>query len=103
MHARQTADITRDDAAGGEQKARQRDDAAVLRLGRVVRIAPQRVVVADAVRVVANVVARGLMAPGLCGLADLHADALAQIVQTFIGDLGEIALLMNLGKHVCLL
>ncbi|MPM85115.1 hypothetical protein SDC9_132192 [bioreactor metagenome] len=103
MHARQPAHIARDDAAGGEQKARQRHDAAVLRLGSVVRVAPQRIVVANAMRVVANVVARGLMAPRLGRLADLYTDALAQVIQALVGDLGKAALFCDLGEHVCLL
>src|SRR5215831_15049523 len=49
VHAGQAADIARDDAAGGEQEARQRDHVAVAGLGRIVGHAPQRIVVADAV------------------------------------------------------
>ena len=78
VHAGEAADIAGDDAAGGEEEARQRDEAAIARLGRIVGVAPQRIVVADAVRVVADVVARGLVAPRFGGGADLLADALAQ-------------------------
>ena len=78
------ADVAGHDAAGGKQEARQRDDAAVIGLGGVVGIAPQRIVVADAVRVVADVVARGLIAPRLGGRADRDADALAQIVKALL-------------------
>ena len=81
VDAGQAADIAGHDAAGGEQEARQRDHVAELRLGGVFRNAPQRIVVADAVGVVADVVARCLVAPRLGGHADLHADALAQRVQ----------------------
>ncbi len=89
VHARQAADVARDDAAGREQEAGQRDDAAVRGLRRVVRIAPQRIVVADAVRVVPDVVAGRLVAPRLLRGADLDADALAQVVQALLGDLRE--------------
>jgi hypothetical protein len=92
VHARQAADIARDDAAGREQEAWQRDDVAILCLRRILGHAPQRIVIADAVRVVADVVARGLVAPWLGGHADLHADALAQLLQSVFGDLGERAL-----------
>src|SRR3546814_12760266 len=54
-HARQPAHVARNNAAGGEQEAGQRHDTAMAGARRVVRIAPQRVVVADAVRVVADV------------------------------------------------
>src|SRR3546814_11674814 len=54
----------------------------------VVRVAPQRVVVADAVRVVADVVARGLMAPGLGGVVDFVAAARAQRIEAVLRDLG---------------
>ena len=87
MDARQAADITRDDAAGREQERRQGDHVAELRLLRVFRHAPQRIVVADAMGVVADVVARRLVAPRLGGLADLDADALAQRIEPFLGDL----------------
>jgi len=40
---------------------------------------------------VADVVARGLEAPGFGHLADLHADALAQIVKATLRDLGKTA------------
>ena len=92
VHAGQAADITGDDAAGREEEARQRDDAAVSARRRVFGVAPQRIVVADAVRVVADVVARRLVAPRLRGRADLHADALAQLVQALPGNLGKFAL-----------
>src|SRR3546814_7438787 len=55
----------------------------------VVRVAPQRVVVADAVRVVADVVARGLMAPRLGGVFDFVANALAQGIEALLRDLGK--------------
>src|SRR3546814_10136615 len=56
---------------------------------RVVRIAPQRVVVADAMRVVADVVARGLMAPRLGGVFDFVANALAQGIEALLRDPGK--------------
>ena len=57
---------------------------------RVLRHAPQRIVVADAVGVVADVVARRLVAPRLGRRADLDADALAQLVQPFSVILGKL-------------
>jgi hypothetical protein len=49
-------------SAAGEQEARQRDHAAVRRLRRIRRIASQRTIVTDPVRVVADVVTGRLMA-----------------------------------------
>ena len=89
MNARKTAAVAGHDAAGGEQKARQRHDGAVARFLGIGRIGPQRVVVADAVRVVANAVARRLVIPRLDRIGDRHADALAKVVETLFGDLGE--------------
>jgi len=64
---------------------------------RVGRIAPEGIVVADAVRVVADVVAGGLVAPGLEGVGDRHPDPAAQVVEALLGDLGEE--LGGLGRH----
>ena len=89
MHARQAADIAGDDAVRREQKAGRRDDVAPARALRVLRIAPERIVVADAVRVVADPVARGLVAPGLERVGDLDADAAPEVVEALVGDLRE--------------
>src|SRR4029077_2741533 len=83
------AHVAGDDAARGEEERRQRDDPAVAGARRVGRVAPERVVVADAVRVVADVVAGGLVAPGLEGVGDRHPDPPAQVVEALLGDLGE--------------
>ena len=91
VDTRQAADITRYDPAGREQERRQRDHIAELGLPRIFGDAPQRIVVADAVRVVADVVACGLVAPRLGGLADLDADARAKRIEAFVGDLGKAA------------
>ncbi|KAG1257036.1 hypothetical protein G6F65_016063 [Rhizopus arrhizus] len=99
VHAGQPAHITRHDAAGRKQEAGQGDDAAVLGLGRVFRVGPQGVVVADAVGVVADVVARGLVAPRFGGGADLHADAGTQFIQAAFGDFGEASFGLGLGQH----
>ena len=91
MDAGQPADMAGNDPARAEEEARQRDHVAELRLRRVFGDAPERIVVADAVRVVADVVARGLVAPWLGGHTDLHADALAQLVEPLLGDLRKRA------------
>jgi hypothetical protein len=65
--------------------------------GRVGRVAPERVVVADAVGVVADIVAGGLVAPRLERVGDGDADAAAQVVEALLGDLGEE--LLALGGH----
>src|SRR5690606_27980534 len=52
VHTGQAAHVPGYDAAGGEQKAGQGDDAAVAGVLRILGVAPQRVVVADAVRIV---------------------------------------------------
>ncbi len=97
VHAREPAHVARDDAARREEEARQRDDPAVARARRVGRVAPERVVVADAVGVVADVVAGGLVAPRLERVGDGHADAPAQVLEALRGDLGEE--LLGLGRH----
>src|SRR5690606_11675147 len=99
VHAGQAAHVSGNDAAGGKQKAGQGDDAAIAGVLRVLRVAPQRVVVANAVRIVADVVARGLVAPGFGRGADLYADAGAQLVQAAFGDLGKTACGFGLGQH----
>ena len=63
----------------------------VLGLLGVGRIGPQRVVVADAVRVVTNGVARRLVVPRLHRIGDRDADALAQVVESLFGDFREAA------------
>src|SRR5207245_10731216 len=88
-HEGETADGAGDEAARVEEKARRRDEAAPVRAGRVVGIAPERVVVSDAVGIVADVVARRLMAPRLERVGDLDADSPAQVVEPLLGDLRE--------------
>ncbi len=87
VHARQPADVARDDPARGKEKARRRDHATPACAGGVLGIAPERVVVADTVRVVAQVVARGLVAPRLERVRDLDADPAAQVLEALLGDL----------------
>ena len=82
VHTGQPADIAGDNAAGGEEEARQRDDIAIFGVLRILRIAPERVIVADAMRIMADIVARGLVAPRLDRLLDLDADALAKLGQS---------------------
>src|SRR3546814_7490880 len=89
MHAGQAAAVTGNDAAQREQEARQCDDRAVLGLRGVGRVAPQRVVIADAVRVVTDAVARGFVVPRFNRVGDGHADAAAKVGKTFFGDLGK--------------
>src|SRR4029453_19655481 len=98
VHARQPPDVARDDPARREEKARRRDDAGPARAGGVLGIAPERVVVADAVGVVADVVARRLVAPWLERVGDLDADPPAQAVEPLRGDLGKQRLLTG---HAC--
>src|SRR5207249_1840848 len=87
VHARQPADVARDDPARGEEKTRRSQHATPAGAGRIVGIAPERVVVADAVGVVADAVACRLVAPGLERVGDLDADPAAQVVQALLGDL----------------
>ena len=74
VHARQAAHVARENAAEGEGEARRRDHGAVARARCVARVTPQGVVVADAVSVVADVVARGLVAPRFDRVGDRDAD-----------------------------
>jgi hypothetical protein len=92
VDAGHAADVAARDAAAREQERRQRDDVAVGRAASVLGIAPERVVVADAVRVVTDVVARGLVAPRLDRVLDRLADAPAQLVERRVGDADEFAL-----------
>src|SRR3990167_6973540 len=82
VHTRQATAITGNQPAGGEQETGQRNDRTVLGFGRVFRIAPQRVVVADAVSVVTDRVTGGFVVPRLDCVGDLDANALAQLGQT---------------------
>src|SRR5690625_1808366 len=94
VNAGQAATVAGDDAAGAEQEAGQRDDGAVLGVLGVFGVAPQRVVVADAVSVVTDAVTGRFIVPRLNGIGDLDADALAEVGQAFLGDLGKLV-----GRH----
>ena len=89
VNARQATDIAGNDPAGREQEARQRDDTAPARRCRIVRIAPQRIVVADPVRVMADLIARRLVAPRLQRVLDPHVQPASQRIQPFFGDVRE--------------
>jgi hypothetical protein len=54
VHTGQATDITGNDPAGCEQEAGQRNDTTPTRARCVIRITPQRIVVADAMRVVTD-------------------------------------------------
>jgi hypothetical protein len=69
-----------------------------LRLRRVFRLAPQRIVVADAVGPVADIVARRLVAPRLERVLDRHADQFAQVGETLVSDQRKALLLF---RHFC--
>src|SRR6202011_4161949 len=64
VHARQSADVAAERAVEREDERRRRGDAS-LRLRPVLRVAPQRIVVADAVGPVTDVVARRFVTPWL--------------------------------------
>src|SRR5262249_27852323 len=87
MNAGKTADIAGDDPAGREQEARQPDDAAEPGLCGIVGSAPRGIVAADAMGVVADVVARRLIAPRLRRVFDGLAEPFAQMIQASLGDL----------------
>ena len=75
----------------------------MLRLGRVLRIAPQRVVVTDAMRIVANVVARGLVAPWLDRARHRLTNAAAKIVEPFSVIFGNsrVIFLVGVSTSMC--
>jgi hypothetical protein len=99
VNAGKAAAIARDNAAGGEQEAWQRNDGAVPGLPGIGRIAPQRVVVADAMGVVTDGVTGRLVVPRLHRVGDLDADARAQVVETLLGDLRKAAGGNGIGRH----
>jgi hypothetical protein len=89
VDAGEAADVARQDPVEGEHEARRRHDRAVGRAGGVIGVAPQRVVVPDAVSVVTDVVSCCLVAPGLDGVGDGDADEPADAVEGVVGDDGE--------------
>src|SRR4029077_9078980 len=70
VHAGESAHVAADNAATGKEERRQGNDVPIARGPAIRRIAPQRVVVPNAVRIVPNIVARGLVAPRLQGVFD---------------------------------
>ena len=72
MDARNPAHVSGHDAAGGEQETRQRHDAAETRPRGIRWIAPQRVVVTNAVSVMTDVVACCFVAPWFERILDPH-------------------------------
>src|SRR4030095_921516 len=79
--------VAGDDAARGEEEARGRDDAAPASLRGVGGVAPERIVVADAVGVMADAVARRLVAPRLERVGDLDTDAFAEGLEALGGGI----------------
>jgi hypothetical protein len=55
-------------------------------------ITPKRIVIANAVGIVSNIVPSSLVTPRLGGSADFDADAPSQIIQTFLCDFRKISL-----------
>ena len=92
VYSGQATNVAADNTAAGENERRRRDDPPVARFLRVVGVAPQRVVVADPVRVVPNIVARRLVAPRLERVPDPHPDPFAQVVESRWRNAGEFAL-----------
>ncbi len=86
MNARQSADIAGDDPVGREQETRQCHQRPMLGLCSVLGVAPQWIVVTDAVCVMPDVVARRLVAPRLKRVLDRNADPPAQQVQPLFGN-----------------
>ena len=89
VDAGQATDVARQDPAEGEDEAGRGHEAPVGPGGGVGRVAPQRVVVADAVGVVPHIVAGDLVAPRLDGVGDRHPDEPPQVVERVVGDDGE--------------
>ena len=61
-----------------------------MRLCGIGRIAPQRVIVADAMRVMPDIVACRFIAPRLERILDFYADPFAQRIERRLGDSGEL-------------
>ena len=58
----------------------------------IVWVAPKRIVITNAVRVVTDVVARRFVAPGLSSCADFDADATTQVIQALLGNFRKTSL-----------
>lgn len=56
----------------------------------IVRVAPERVVIANTVSIVTDIVARGFVAPRFDRLLDLYADARAQVIETLLRDFRKL-------------
>src|SRR5262249_31254673 len=76
VHAGESAHVATHNAATGKEKRGRGDDVPIPRGLAVGRITPQRVVVTDPVRIVPDIVARGLVAPRLRGVLDTLANTL---------------------------
>src|SRR5262249_22811203 len=85
MHSRQPADVAAERAVEREDEGG-RGKRMHLGAGGIAGIAPQRIIVADAVRPMADIVARGVVAPRLERVLNRYADELTQLSETLVGD-----------------
>jgi hypothetical protein len=74
MYSGQATDISRNDTTRRVQKAWKRDDATVIRFRSIGWVAPKRIVITNAVRIVSNVIPGRLVAPRLSRCANLDAN-----------------------------
>src|SRR4029450_10308545 len=91
VYAWEPADIATDNAATGEEKRREGNDVPVTRGLAVGRITPERVIIADAMGVVPNVVTGGFVAPRLERVLDALTNALPECIQGLVGDADKLA------------
>src|SRR5262245_41773463 len=89
VDSRETSDVAGKDATEGEDEAGRRNQRPVRTCFGIFGITPQRVVVADAVCVVTDVVPRRLITPRLDGVGDRDTDGPPKQLHTLVGDGGE--------------
>ena len=98
VNAWNAPDIARDNSTGTEQEARQRNNSAIAAFRRIRRLAPQRIVIAYSMCIVADIVPRCLIAPRLSRFTDLYADSPSQTLKAGFRDPGEFSFCL----HTCL-
>ena len=86
VNAGQASHIAAERAIEREDKGGGRHEAAILSLGSIRWIAPQGVVIADAVCPMANVVAGRLITPRLHRVLNRHTDQFPQVSETLFRD-----------------
>src|SRR5262245_34864028 len=92
MHPWQSPNVPTQDAIERKNEGRQRSYPPILCPGSIHRIAPQWVIIPNAMRIVAHVVACRLVAPRFKRVLNGHPDQLSQGFEGFISNQGKTLL-----------